>query len=281
MVRRLSSWPLAVAFDMHRYEHNPVRGNARGDDMRELSEEQWQSLASAMQRAMTRVVPDWTSHNTHDPGITVLELFSYALSDLQYRSSAIDANGRALARHVARLADSLAGATGTDDCPPGLQRVNYFHGKLLGVDDFTTEQDYFLRKIHRRNRALHGAGVVTGLGVTLERTGSNAQVVIAPGLAFNPRGQEIEVCSPTSLPLPPQGKSLLVLLHYAEQPCGPVVEAVDPQADQQAHFSRITETFSATLAPTTDGTAVALARVNFRRGRWALDRKFKAPKVRA
>ena len=200
---------------------------------------------------------------------------------MQHRTDTIDANGRALARHVAQLADSLAGATGTDYCPPGLQRVNYFYGKLLSVDDFTTEQDYFLKKIHRRNRVLHGAGVVTGLSVKLERTGSSAQVVIAPGLAFAPCGKEIEVCARTSLPLPAQGKALLVLLHYAEQPCGPVVEAVDPQADQQSHFSRITETFSATLAPGPDDTAVALARVNFSRGRWVLDRKFKAPKVRA
>ena len=248
--------------------------------MRKLSEEQWRSLASSMEHAMARVAPDWTTHNTHDPGITVLELLSYALTDLQYRSSAIDANGRALARHVAQLADSLAGATRTDaDCPPGAQRVNYFSGMVLGTDDFTAEQNYFLRKIHRLNRMVHGAGVATGLSVTLERTGSSAQVLIAPGLAFNPRGEEIEVCAPASLLLPALGKSLLVLLHYAEQPCSPV-PVVDPQADPQARFSRITETFSATLAPGTDDTAVALARVNFSRGRWVLDRKFRAAKVR-
>jgi hypothetical protein len=140
-----------------------------------------------MAREMTRVVPDWTTRNAHDPGITVLELLAYALTELQYRSSAIDANGRALARHVAQLADSLVGLTGTDDCPPGLQRVNYFTGQLLSVADFTAEQDYIRHKTHRRNRVLHGAGVVTGLNVTLERTGSNAQVVIAPGLALSAR----------------------------------------------------------------------------------------------
>lgn len=251
--------------------------------MRTLSEEQWQSLASALAREMTRVASDWTTHNTHDPGITVLELLSYAMNELQYRSNTIDANGRALARHVAQLADSLAGVTATEDCPPGPQRVNYFSGIQLGVDDFTTEQDYFRRKIHRRNRVLHGAGIVTGLHVTLEHSGSTAQVVIAPGLAFNARGEEIEVSVPTTLPLPAQGKSLLVLLHYTEQKCRPVSAlATDPQADSQAQvrFSRMTETFSATLAPSTDDTTIALAQVNFSRGRWALDRKFKAAKVR-
>ena len=251
--------------------------------MRRLSKEQWQSLTSALAREVTRVAPDWTTHNTHDPGITVLELLSYALTELRYRSNTIDANGRALARRVAQLADSLAESAGTDDCPPGPQRVNFYAGQLLSVADFTAEQDYVRHTTHRRNRVLYGAGVVTGLHVTLERTGSNAKVVIAPGLAFNARGEEIEVCVPTSLTLPAQGKVLLVLLHYVEQPCRPIPAlANDPQADPQeeASFSRITETFSATLAPNPDDTAIALARLTFNRGRWALDRKFKAAKVR-
>jgi hypothetical protein len=251
--------------------------------MRTLSKHQWQSLASALAREMTRVAPDWTTSNTHDPGITVLELLSYALTELQYRSKTIDANGRTVARRVAQLADTLAGVAGTDDCPPGPQRVNFYTGQLLSVADFTAEQEYIRHKTHRRNRVLYGAGIVTGLQVTLERLGSSAQVVIAPGLAFNARGEEIEVSVPTSLPLPAQGKSLMVLLHYAEQPCRPLPAlAADPQADSQVQvrYSRITETFNATLAPSADDTAVALARVNFSRGRWALDRKFKATKVR-
>ena len=251
--------------------------------MRTLSTEQWQSLANAMAREVTRVA-DWTGHNTHDPGLTVLELLAYALTELTSRTDTLDANGRALARRVAHLADSLAGLPGSNDCPPGLQRVNFFTGGLLSAADLTAEQDYIRHKIHRRNRALHGAGIVTGLRVSLERAGSNARVVIAPGLAFSPRGEEIEVSVPASLPLPAQGKSLLVLLHYAEQPCGPVPAlAMDPLSDPQGevHFSRVSETFSATLAPITDDTAVALARVTFSRGRWALDRKFKAAKIRS
>ena len=247
--------------------------------MRNLSDEQWQTLASVLAREVAQVAPDWTAHNTHDPGITVLELLAYALTDLHYRTRSMDAQGRALARHIAQLAQSLASEGRTGDCPPGLQRVNYFAGQLLTAGDLTAEQDYIRQKTHRRNRALHGAGIATGLHVTLERTGSRAQLVIAPGLALNGRGEEIEVSAPTALPLPAQGKSLLVLLHYAELPCRPVpAPTADPQ--EPVRYSRIAETFSATLAPSADETAVALARVNFSRGRWALDRKFKAARVR-
>ena len=247
--------------------------------MRNLSDEQWQVLADGMARELARIAPDWTEHNSHDPGITVLEVLAYTLNDLRFRAEPLDTSGRALARRVAQLAESLAVGTATDDCPPGLQRLNYFSGRLLSADDFTAEQNYFREKARRHNRMLHGWGVVSGLGVTLESSGSGAQVVVAPGLAIDKRGEEIEVCAPAMLPLPAQGTALLVLLHYAEQPCCPV-EAPLVEAEAQTFFSRLTETFSATLAPTADDTALALARLNFSQGQWLLDREFSVVRVR-
>jgi hypothetical protein len=249
--------------------------------MHKLSDKQWQSLASALQGAVVRLAPDWTAHNTHDPGVTVLELLTYALKDLQHRKP-LKASGRALARRVAQLAESLAATPGADECPPGMQRPNFFVGGLLSAEDLMAEQDYHRAKAQRRNRLLHGTGVVAGLGVTLERTGSSARAVIAPGLALNAQGEEIEVSAATALPLPAAGSALLVLLHYAEQPCRPVPALTSTgETDAPAVFSRIAETFTAALAPAADDNAVALARVNFSRGRWALDRKFKVAKVRA
>jgi len=245
--------------------------------MRKLSDKQWQSLAAALRRQIPRVAPEWTDHNTHDPGITVLEALAYALTDLQHRS-ALDARGRALAQQIAQLAGSLAAGAGAEECPPGMQRVNFFSGQMLSVDDFTAEQNYLRSKFRRLNRRLHGAGVVSGLGVKVEATGRGAQIVIAPGFAISPMGEEIELCAPASLPLPATGTSLLVLLHYAEQPCRPV-PALTAEEGEPTVFSRITETFSVTLAPTVDDAAVALTRVKFSRGRWMLDRKFKAAKV--
>ena len=44
-----------------------------------------------------------------------------------------------------------------------LQRLKYFYGQMLGVQDFQTEQDYFRDKLKLHNRCLHGYGVVCGL----------------------------------------------------------------------------------------------------------------------
>jgi hypothetical protein len=46
---------------------------------------------------------------------------------------------------------------------PEFERLSYFYGQLLGVQDFRTEQSYFREKLRLHNRCLHGYGVVCGL----------------------------------------------------------------------------------------------------------------------
>lgn len=48
---------------------------------------------------------------------------------------------------------------------PDLRRLNYFHGQMLGVADFRTEQAYVRAKQQLHNRCLHGSGSVCGLMV--------------------------------------------------------------------------------------------------------------------
>lgn len=48
---------------------------------------------------------------------------------------------------------------------PELQRLNYFFGQMLGVEDFRSEQNYFREKQKLHNRCLHGYGTVCGLRV--------------------------------------------------------------------------------------------------------------------
>ncbi len=246
--------------------------------MGRLTDEQWRSVARSVQREMARRAPDWTDHAGDDPGITMLELLAYTLTDLGDRGRPLDEDGRRLAQRVIGLVQAFA-AEGPADCPPGLQRVDYFSGMVLGVADFAAEQDYVRQGTQRRNRLLHGAGIASGLGVTLGGSPDGPQVTIAPGLALSPLGEEIAVEAPFGLALPPpaQGASLLVLLRYVELPCRPV-PAGDGQADLR--FSRIAETFGATLAGVADDGAIVLARLTCPDTQWTIDHELTPARIR-
>lgn len=49
---------------------------------------------------------------------------------------------------------------------PDLQRLAYYRGQLLGVDEFQAEQRYHREKQRLHNRFLHGYGIVCGFQVT-------------------------------------------------------------------------------------------------------------------
>jgi hypothetical protein len=78
-----------------------------------------------------------------------------------------------------------------------LERVRFFNRQLLTAEDMITERDYFLQKLRRHNRFLHGWGVVCGLTVTAApTTGANWRVQIGSGYALGPYGDEIFVGEP-------------------------------------------------------------------------------------
>jgi len=252
-----------------------------------LSDAEWTSLARDVRRMLDRAATQWTDTPAHDPGVTFVALFAFVAEELVYRSATLSEPARRVARDATRRAAALASALATDadDGGDGLQRVRYFSGQRLDADDFQAEQDYVLDRLARRNRLLHGVGIVDGLAVTID-TGAGSptpRVVVAPGLAFDALGREIAVDAPWSAPLPAAGDALLVQLAYSERACGavPVVQtdsgpdAVTPQA------TRIVETFAATLAPAPVGDAIAIARVHRSRGRWRVDPKFTPPRVRS
>ncbi len=113
----------------------------------------------------------------------------------------------------------MATAT-TNDCTQLdstlLERVNYFPRQLLTADDMTADQQYFINKLRRHNRYLHGWGVVCGLAVTVSPTTATPwQVVISPGYALGPYGDEIYVPDPFNLDLAQCGPGA------ATDPCAP------------------------------------------------------------
>jgi hypothetical protein len=248
-----------------------------------ITEEQWQAITTVLRREVSSHFPEWTESNRHDPGITLIELFAFLAENLLYRANQIgDRDREALAHRLLSVAHAWA-TTCTDGSAVmderGLLRVNYFSGQLLGSDDFSAEQNYLRERFRRRNRFLHGVGIVSGLNVSIDRGSGGPQVSIEPGLALDPRGEEIEVRHPISLLLPTHGKALLVQIRYAERLCRPVPATVSGNDPNTQQYSRIEETFDAFLVPDDDGTAVTLGRLAYVKKRWALDRRFKVRRV--
>ena len=72
-----------------------------------------------------------------------------------------------------------------------LERVRYYPRQLITAEDMQQEQKYFIEKLRRQNRFVHGWGIVCGLSVKPATTALPWQVVICPGYALSAFGDEI------------------------------------------------------------------------------------------
>lgn len=227
-------------------------------------EVRWLSLAAGMHREVAAHFPDWTDTNDHDPGITLLNVFSWLTERLLYEQAGSDHRFIAAARRLAAAASVGSNANSAADSA-SLLRVNYFAGQLLGADDFRDEQSYFRQRLRRLNQRLHGQGVVSGLAVSIKGKASSARIEIAPGIAVDGRGEEIVVASTVTLPLPSAPNQLCLQLRWVERPCRPI-----PAADNSAptQHSRIADAFEAVLSPVAAEDSVTLAHLKRSSGRW-------------
>ena len=181
--------------------------------MTEPTAADWDNLTRDLSSRVAAFAPDWTETTGHDPGITLVELFAFLAESLLTRADTtpeIAARLRDVAERVERAAALCADAT--------LTRPRYFFGKLLGVDDFNQEQEYFRTKHRRHNRLLHGVGVVSGLGVSLGSDDGEPAIVISPGLAIGPTGEELLVCERVTLRLWPADTASHVTVGLDERP---------------------------------------------------------------
>lgn len=211
--------------------------------------------------------PDWTDANESDPGVTILALFAFLTESLLQRSGAIPERARRSAARLARAAFSIAEGRATEHRDI-LARNNYFAGRLLGAEDFQLEQDYVRQRLRRLNRELHGAGVVRGLQVSVESFDGGAdQVVVQPGFAIGPDGEEIEVRCRATAPLPAAEDRLFVMLSWAERPAHPAPAA----EDEQVQFTRMEENFALHVTASQDGNGIALATLVRSGAGWTVD----------
>ncbi|MCP5070124.1 MAG: hypothetical protein GY946_26450 [bacterium] len=99
----------------------------------------------------------------------------------------------------------------------GLLRTRYYPRQLVGPEDLTADQDYFMQKLRRHNRLLHGWGIVCG--VCLRRGEGDCEIIVEPGFILSPQGDEIAVGEAVTLDASKQ------------DPMGNVLDACTEDAD--------------------------------------------------
>jgi hypothetical protein len=240
--------------------------------MQKFDEAAYRDFADTLRARVAAHTPEWTGGNDSDPGVALVDLFTFLTESLLFRANQIPERGHANLIRPAQSASALAaasagGARGT------LERLRYFTGQVLTPEDFTAEQDYFRTRLRRLNRALLGSGVVSGLNVSVKHDAIGAHVVVEPGFAIDARGEEIAVSGGASVHLPQTGRLLHVVLSHCEHPTHPQPTLTGTQ------FARIAEGFAIRLEVAATGSSVPLACLIFREGRWRVDDAFKPPRT--
>src|SRR5438309_6185208 len=111
-----------------------------------------------------------------------------------------------------------------------LKRVNFFTGRLLSASDLQAEQEYNRAINRRHNRFLHGSGVVQGLKVSVENRDEGSAIVVEPGFALAPNGEEIDLQTRMEMVIPDAQSPLLVCIRYFER----FTDAVPASGDESA-----------------------------------------------
>jgi hypothetical protein len=228
----------------------------------------WGTLTRDLSRRVSAHAPAWTEPAGSDPGISLVELFGF-LAESMLTGGDLSPEARARLRDlVTRL--ERAGDSVCEDAT--LTRNRYFSGKLMSVDDFELEQTYQRTRLRRHNRLLHGVGIVRGLGIALEprQGGGEPAVVVSPGIAIAPDGEELVVCEPLTVDVC-QGRSVCyVTVALVERP-------VDPTPHGEP--SRIEESAEVATSEGVQPGHLAIARLVRERGTWRADPSFAAPRV--
>lgn len=232
-------------------------------------------LIAEVLEVVRRAQPDWTDLDTSDPGITLLELVA-RLSEIALRhADSIPEQGRRAALRAIGALATLSTPCGQDEGV--LTRPRYFTGQLLSEADLQLEQDYQREKLRRHNRALHGVGIVRGLGVRVEATtdAPGGRLQVDAGYAIDPCGNELALGQGVVLALPQDGDRLFVSLRHWDRPCSPV-----PSPDGESMPSRIEEVCVVAIVDTVVDPAIALALLLLSEGRWIVDPAFVPPRIR-
>ena len=168
------------------------------------------------------------------------------------------------------------------DLPQNLKRVNYYAGKMLTLEDFKADQQYFKDRMKLHNRFLHGYGIVSGLEISLSNKLAEV-LIVSPGYAIDPRGNDLILPKDVQATMPAKGNSIYLVLRWAEREVDLIPLLSSSVEGEQFVATRIEE--YAVLEDETDKrkatqAGAVLARLKKIRGKWKVDKQFRAHRVR-
>jgi hypothetical protein len=163
------------------------------------------------------------------------------------------------------------------EIPLYLKRTNFFPGRIVTTADLQTDQNYFRERMRQHNLNFHGIGIVSGLEVSLSQ-GPAKSIVVAPGIALDPFGNEINVLSAVRCQFPEKCEVAFLVLYWAERETDPVPVLTNESETGQTMASRM-EKYAILKYELEDDrtrhlTGVVLARLKKIRHRWKVDDEF-------
>jgi hypothetical protein len=168
------------------------------------------------------------------------------------------------------------------EIPLYLKRTNFFAGRILTAADFQAEQSYFRERMRLHNLNCHGSGIVSGLEVSTSE-GPARSIIVSPGTALDPLGNEINLFSAVRCPLPQKLNIAYLVLYWAERETDPV--PIHENDTGLSMASRVEEyailQYQTSESPADSHTGIVLARLIKVRRQWKVDQEFQVPRARA
>ena len=228
--------------------------------MQQLDEAAYSEFATLLSALVATYSPEWTDSNESDPGVQLMELFAFLtesrFSTAQMRYPSAGGTAR-IVWQSSRKRSPIAMRASRIAC---LSDLATFPVRSLVSKISNFEQDYFRRRLRRLNRELHGPGVVRGLEVSVQSGSPSAErrVVVMPGFALMPHGEEVELCELQTISNPPEeGHLSYVVLLHVEVSSHPV-----PTANGgSTHLTRVEEGFAIRFEAAALDAGVTLARL--------------------
>lgn len=223
-------------------------------------------LLAAMRPVLEQAGPEWSHFNHADPGITLIQLLAWVAEGMLDRSDAGFDERRKTVLRIVRAMTNAAGVCANED--ELLKRPHFFAGQLLDAATLQMEQDYHREKVRRHNRNLHGFGIVSGLGVRVETTTdpNGGRLVIDPGYAIDPCGEELVLPACVHVPLPSSGDAAFVSLRHWDHPC-----AHTPSRPDSIAARCIEEACLISIAGAVPARGLAIAQLVRADTRWSVD----------